>query len=79
MYDILPDTGGMLMVPVDTDLRLYSKTREGKPKSKVVSSVRFQDLEVSRDKGGERPQGARQCCQWYERGGKWIFHKGLGL
>ena len=52
MFDILPDTGGTLMVPVDTDLRLYSKGRDGKPKSKVVSSVRFQDLEVREGVGG---------------------------
>lgn len=45
---LLPqEPGALLLAPVDTDLRLYERKRDGAVKAATVSSVRFSELEVS--------------------------------
>lgn len=46
LLPLLEPNGGKLLAPVDNDLRLYTRTPDGKLKQRVVSSVRFSDLEV---------------------------------
>ena len=44
---LLPDTpGSLLLAPVDMELRLYERRRDGGTRSRLVSSVRFSELEV---------------------------------
>jgi hypothetical protein len=59
LFSLLPDSGGLLLVPVDTDLRLYRKEPGGKSSMRTVSSVRFQDLEVGRGGCGVWVGGGR--------------------
>lgn len=47
LLPLLEPSGGRLLAPVDNDLRLYTRTPDGKIRQRVVSSVRFSDLEVS--------------------------------
>jgi hypothetical protein len=47
LLPLLEASGGKLLAPVDNDLRLYTRTPDGKLRQRVVSSVRFSDLEVS--------------------------------
>lgn len=49
LLPLLEPTGGKLLAPVDNDLRLYSRGPDGKLRQRVVSSVRFSDLEVPSD------------------------------
>lgn len=46
LLPLLEPSGGKLLAPVDNDLRLYSRGPDGKLRQRVVSSVRFSDLEV---------------------------------
>jgi hypothetical protein len=48
LLPLLEPGGGLLLAPVDSDLRLYSRVADGKLRQRVVSSVRFSDLEVRR-------------------------------
>lgn len=44
---LLPqDAGSLLLAPIETDLRLYERKRDGGVKAQNVSSVRFSELEV---------------------------------
>eukprot|EP00879_Flechtneria_rotunda_P008171 GHRR01008560.1.p1 GENE.GHRR01008560.1~~GHRR01008560.1.p1 ORF type:complete len:542 (+),score=177.66 GHRR01008560.1:161-1786(+) len=49
LLPLLEPGGGKLLAPVDNDLRLYTKGPDGKVKQRLVSSVRFSDLEVPSD------------------------------
>lgn len=46
LLPLLEPSGGKLLAPVDNDLRLYTCGPDGKLRQRVVSSVRFSDLEV---------------------------------
>lgn len=46
LLPLLEPSGGKLLAPVDNDLRVYTRTPDGKLRQRVVSSVRFSDLEV---------------------------------
>ncbi|GBF99226.1 hypothetical protein Rsub_11433 [Raphidocelis subcapitata] len=43
------EPGSLLLAPVETDLRLYERRRDGSARFSVVSSVRFSELEVPTD------------------------------
>eukprot|EP00882_Tetradesmus_deserticola_P022592 GHRQ01024520.1.p1 GENE.GHRQ01024520.1~~GHRQ01024520.1.p1 ORF type:complete len:324 (+),score=122.32 GHRQ01024520.1:74-973(+) len=45
---LLEPSGGKLLAPVDSDLRLFTRSADGSVKQHLVSSVRFSDLEVRR-------------------------------
>eukprot|EP00878_Enallax_costatus_P008072 GHUV01008442.1.p1 GENE.GHUV01008442.1~~GHUV01008442.1.p1 ORF type:complete len:607 (+),score=209.30 GHUV01008442.1:178-1998(+) len=49
LLPLLEPGGGKLLAPVDNDLRLYTRAADGTVKHKLVSSVRFSDLEVPSD------------------------------
>jgi hypothetical protein len=46
LLHLLEPSGGKLLAPVDSDLRLYTRSADGSVKHRLVSSVRFSDLEV---------------------------------
>jgi hypothetical protein len=46
LLPLLEPEGGKLLAPVEHDLRLYTRTADGKLRQHLVSSVRFSDLEV---------------------------------
>lgn len=46
LLPLLEPGGGKLLAPVDHDLRLYTRTADGSIKHRLISSVRFSDLEV---------------------------------
>jgi hypothetical protein len=46
LLPLLEPGGGRLLAPVDNDLRLYTRGADGSIRQRVVSSVRFSDLEV---------------------------------
>lgn len=46
LLPLLDPEGGKLLAPIDNDLRLYTRGADGKLRQRVVSSVRFSDLEV---------------------------------
>lgn len=48
LLHLLEPSGGKLLAPVDNDLRLYTRTSDGSVRHRLVSSVRFSDLEVIR-------------------------------
>jgi hypothetical protein len=48
LLPLLDPAGGRLLAPVENDLRLYTRSPDGKIRHRVVSSVRFSDLEVRR-------------------------------
>jgi hypothetical protein len=48
LLHLLEPSGGKLLAPVDSDLRLYTRSADGSVKHRLVSSVRFSDLEVRR-------------------------------
>jgi hypothetical protein len=52
LLHLLEPSGGKLLAPVDSDLRLYSRSADGSIKHRLVSSVRFSDLEVRPACGG---------------------------
>jgi len=47
LLPLLEPEGGKLLAPVEHDLRLYTRTADGKLRQRLVSSVRFSDLEVT--------------------------------
>ncbi|KIZ03317.1 Protein-L-isoaspartate O-methyltransferase [Monoraphidium neglectum] len=50
LLQLLPqEQGSLLLAPVDTDLRLYERRRDGSARSTTISSVRFSELEVPSD------------------------------
>eukprot|EP00775_Hariotina_reticulata_P003599 gene3599-3864_t len=49
LLPLLEPEGGKLLAPVEHDLRLYTRTADGKLRQRQVSSVRFSDLEVPSD------------------------------
>jgi hypothetical protein len=51
------EPGSLLLAPVDTELRLYERKRDGGTRFTVVSSVRFSELEVRFQAGGALLQG----------------------
>lgn len=69
LLPLLEPSGGKLLAPVDNDLRLYSRGPDGKLRQRVVSSVRFSDLEVrhwppQRAGGGAgRTEGGKEARQ----------------
>jgi hypothetical protein len=54
LLPLLDPAGGRLLAPVENDLRLYTRSPDGKVRHRVVSSVRFSDLEVRGDHSGGR-------------------------
>lgn len=48
LLHLLEPAGGKLLAPVDSDLRLYTRGADGSIRQRMVSSVRFSDLEVRR-------------------------------
>jgi len=46
LLPLLEPEGGKLLAPVEHDLRLYTRTADGKLRQHLVSSVCFSDLEV---------------------------------
>jgi hypothetical protein len=55
LLPLLEAAGGKLLAPVDNDLRLYTRGPDGKLRQRVVSSVRFSDLEVRHAKTLSKP------------------------
>lgn len=49
LLHLLEPAGGKLLAPVDSDLRLYTRGADGSIRQRMVSSVRFSDLEVPSD------------------------------
>lgn len=48
LLQLLDPAGGRLLAPVDSELRLYTRAPGGALRHRVVSAVRFSDLEVRR-------------------------------
>ncbi|KAF6261005.1 protein-L-isoaspartate O-methyltransferase-domain-containing protein [Scenedesmus sp. NREL 46B-D3] len=46
LLHLLEPAGGLLLAPVDSDLRLFTRGPDGNVKHRLLSSVRFSDLEI---------------------------------
>lgn len=64
LLPLLEASGGKLLAPVDSDLRLYTRSPDGKLRQRVVSSVRFSDLEVGWAGGWRDGWVGRWVCRW---------------